>query len=294
MYKIHDTGFLKEQMAITSPDRVMFVPKQLEWESDNVHLYVVEHEKYGGLLAFWTQSTFEGTGNNHLVFAGSRDGGKTWSAPLGIGDMRGRVYDARVFDGDIYVLMQQGKDPSKGTITEYHMFKSTDCGESFTDIAVLPFRPTFDVSCYYGTMEILHDGRMIVYVYYDREDETRVTFATSGDMGVTWSSPAETRFAKRIRNMQLIAFENSYFCFGRSGSHGEDAEQGHIIVYCSADGVNWDEGHYLKMRTASAGAYSNAILVHDGDKTRLLYHASHAYYRSRTNVFQWFIDAQKE
>ena len=81
MYKIHDTGFLKEQMAITSPDRVMFVPKQLEWESDNVHLYVVEHEKYGGLLAFWTQSTFEGTGNNHLVFAGSRDGGKTWSAP---------------------------------------------------------------------------------------------------------------------------------------------------------------------------------------------------------------------
>jgi len=81
MAHIHNPEYLKSQMKLTSPDYVMFVPKQLEWESDNVHLYVVEHEKYGGLLAFWTQSTFEGTGNNHLVMAGSRDGGKTWTAP---------------------------------------------------------------------------------------------------------------------------------------------------------------------------------------------------------------------
>ncbi len=81
MFTIHDKKHIEEQIAITSPDYVMFVPEQLEWESDNVHLYVVEHEKYGGLLAFWTQSTFEGTGNNHLVFAGSRDGGRTWSKP---------------------------------------------------------------------------------------------------------------------------------------------------------------------------------------------------------------------
>ena len=81
MATVHDKDFIDTQIKITSPDHIMFVPKQLEWESDNVHLYVVEHEKYGGLLAFWTQSTFEGTGNNHIVMAGSRDGGNTWSAP---------------------------------------------------------------------------------------------------------------------------------------------------------------------------------------------------------------------
>lgn len=81
MATIHSREFLSEQIKLTNPDYVMFIPEQLEWESDNVHLYVVEHEKYGGLLAFWTQSTFEGTGNNHLVMAGSRDGGKTWSKP---------------------------------------------------------------------------------------------------------------------------------------------------------------------------------------------------------------------
>lgn len=81
MATIHSKEYLDKQMALTDPDYVMFIPDQLEWESDNVHLYVVEHEKYGGLLAFWTQSTFEGTGNNHLVMAESRDGGTTWSKP---------------------------------------------------------------------------------------------------------------------------------------------------------------------------------------------------------------------
>lgn len=81
MATIHSKEYLKEQIKLTNPDYVMFIPNQLEWESDNVHLYVVEHEKYDGLLAFWTQSTFEGTGNNHIVFAGSKDGGKTWTKP---------------------------------------------------------------------------------------------------------------------------------------------------------------------------------------------------------------------
>ena len=75
MATIHDKKILDEQMSLTSPDYVMFVPRQIEGESDNVHLYVIEHEGYGGLLAFWTQSTVEGTGNNHVVLAGSRDGG---------------------------------------------------------------------------------------------------------------------------------------------------------------------------------------------------------------------------
>ncbi len=229
---------------------------------------------------------------NRLI---SRDGGRTWSAPLQIGDRRGRIYDARVFGGDIYVLIQQGREPAKGVMTEYHLFRSTDCGESFTDIATLPFRPGFEKSVYYGTMSVLNDGRLIVYVYYDSgADEYRPAYAVSGDMGLTWSAPATAYFAKRIRNPQLIAFENSFFCFGRSGSHGDEEQQGHIIVYCSADGINWDEGHYLKMRTEGAGAYSNAIVVRDGDRKRVLYHASHAYRRSSTNVYQWFIDAEKE
>ena len=67
MATVHSKEYLQKQLALTNPNYVMFIPEQLEWESDNVHLYVVEHEKYDGLLAFWTQSTFEGTGNNNIV-----------------------------------------------------------------------------------------------------------------------------------------------------------------------------------------------------------------------------------
>ena len=81
MATFHDPEFIKQQLSYTKPDYIMFVPRQVEGESDNVHLYVVEHETYGGLLAFWTQSTVEGTGNNHLVMSGSKDGGTTWSEP---------------------------------------------------------------------------------------------------------------------------------------------------------------------------------------------------------------------
>ena len=227
------------------------------------------------------------------TYSKSRDGGKTWGKAKALSQYRGRVYDARVFGGDIYVLAHLGREPMKGVLTSYHLYRSTDCGETFDDISTLPFYPTFDTACYYGTMSVLHDGRLIVYVYYDRGDERHIAYSTSGDMGLTWSRPEESYFAKRIRNMQLIAFENSFFCFGRSGSHGEEQEQGHNVVYCSKDGINWDEGHYLKYRTASAGAYSNAIIVHDGGRERILYHASWAYRRSMTDVYQWFIDAER-
>ena len=112
MATVHDPKFIAEQMALTNPDYVMFVPKRVESESDNVHLYVVEHEQYGGLLAFWTQSTVENTGNNHLVMAGSRDGGKTWDmdyilhtdAPSG--DL-GYPASVELSDGSIFTVYYQ-------------------------------------------------------------------------------------------------------------------------------------------------------------------------------------------
>jgi len=78
---IHDPKHLQEQLQLTHPDFVMYVPTQREYESDNVHLYVVEHNKFGGLIAFWTQSTLENTGDNHLVMSTSKDNGTSWSEP---------------------------------------------------------------------------------------------------------------------------------------------------------------------------------------------------------------------
>ena len=159
MAKIHSAEHLKEQIAITKPDHVMFVPKQLEWESDNVHLYVVEHKKYGGMLAFWTQSTFEGTGNNHLVFAGSRDGGKSWSEPKFIIGSRAMTKDDAKNEaqaswgfpivtrsGRIYLFYYREllgvKDNSRQLTGAFSAIYSDDCGESWSESADIKQRLT--------------------------------------------------------------------------------------------------------------------------------------------------------
>lgn len=76
---MHDPEILQHQIRFTEPEYVMYIPKYKDYESDNVHLHVVDHPQFGGLIAFWTQSTEEGAGDNHTMMARSRDSGKTWS-----------------------------------------------------------------------------------------------------------------------------------------------------------------------------------------------------------------------
>ena len=81
MAELQDRTLIEEQIQFTNPDYRLYVPISTEYDNNNVHLYVVEHEKYGGLIAFWTQSTCENNGDNHVMMSKSKDGGKTWTNP---------------------------------------------------------------------------------------------------------------------------------------------------------------------------------------------------------------------
>jgi len=81
MAESQDRVLIEKQIQFTDPDYRLYVPKSTEYDNNNVHLYVVEHGGYGGLIAFWTQSTCENNGDNHVVMAKSKDGGKTWTEP---------------------------------------------------------------------------------------------------------------------------------------------------------------------------------------------------------------------
>ena len=81
MAELQDRVLIEEQIKFTNPDYRLYVPKSTEYDNNNVHLYVAEHEKFGGLIAFWTQSTCENNGDNHVMMAKSKDGGKTWTEP---------------------------------------------------------------------------------------------------------------------------------------------------------------------------------------------------------------------
>ena len=248
----------------------------------------------GTILLFYL--TCDMATNGHIwepyyepYYSVSRDQGETFSDFRMFVHEPGRIYDACVKDGKIYVLFFANPElPGIAHLKEYEyrLYVSQDNGESFALRSVLPFQST--VNCFYGSMAFSPEGRLIVYIYDDK-DERNLKYTVSRDEGKTWDYPRRTFLEKKIRNPQAAYFHGRYFMHGRSGSYGENA--GHLVLYSSLDGINWDEGTYLKMADQGAGAYSNNLHVHlpDGGE-RLLIQASHAYSGNRTNILHWWID----
>jgi len=221
----------------------------------------------------------------------SFDGGYTWTDAKNISDKRGRVFDALSHDDSILAL-QFCNDASErwtGTTKEhvYSLFTSTDNGETFYKKSELPFN-TKDRG--YGTMEVLSDGGIIVYIY-NINDEQNLEYTISYDNGYTWAEPKTAYFEKKIRNPQMVSINGCYFLHGRSGHFGEGS--GNFVLYSSRDGILWDAGIYLRMQEAGHGAYSNNLVVgkyNSGKSNRLLIQASHAYEQHKTNIVHWWLE----
>ncbi|MBR6708855.1 MAG: exo-alpha-sialidase [Clostridia bacterium] len=217
----------------------------------------------------------------------SEDGGETWSEPKLLCDKRGRVYDALVHDGIIYVLMNDGawdiKTPEEG----YYLYKSEDSGKTFTLVSRLPS----SIGDAYGDIEIMDDGTLICYIY-NQNDEYNLPYHLSHDMGVTWHETGKSYVAKRIRNPQVGKVRGGYILHGRAGCVSHELPP-HFVLYTSADGINWDEGIYLcAIETQSAYYSNNLVLNRDDGSQRVLIQSSVPYDHGRVNVAHWFLDIE--
>ena len=226
------------------------------------------------------------------TFLRSSDGGSTWEDARPMGDEPGRIWDVIYHQGVTYVLelCNDSRIAWYGNLPEHHhaLYVSQNQGRSFTRRSLLPFEST---QRGYGALAFLPDTRLIAYVY-NQTDEQHLDYVISPDAGQTWGEPQTAHFAKQIRNPQMAAFRDGFVMHGRSGSKGADEIKGHFVLYASLDGIHWDEGRYLQMRIAGAGAYSNNVLVHSPDgrgPERLLIQASHAYEKSMTNICHWWL-----
>jgi hypothetical protein len=112
---------LLEEMKLTinstKPDYVAFIPRVIDPtinDTGNEHFLVFDGPD-GSLMAIWTQSTGEGNPDQHIVFAQSKDDGKTWSSPKlicgpakpGQGLIASWAYPMVSKSGRIYVLYSQ-------------------------------------------------------------------------------------------------------------------------------------------------------------------------------------------
>ncbi len=265
--------------------RAVMCEKAVRTDDGNILLFNLEHENSEDYNWRWKPIDVPTCMRSH-------DGGRTWSDAKQVGDETGRIWDAMIHEGVIYVLelFNDSREKWYGCSREHHysLYVSTDSGQSFARRSILPFAI---MGRGYGTMEILPHGDLIAYVY-NTNDEKNLEYTISSDNGHTWSNPQKSFFAKQIRNPQMADFKDGYVLHGRSGNHGDAEIKGHFVLYTSSNGINWDEGRYLKMQTAGPGAYSNNVLVHDPEHKkppRLLIQASHAYELSKTNVYHWWL-----
>lgn len=102
----------------TEPDYVVYKPDSLESaEAHNQH-FIVFAGLDGSLMAIWTQHTFEGAGNHHIVFSRSDDDGHSWQEPVTIAGSSEREITKQASwafpmvskSGRIYVLYNKSTD----------------------------------------------------------------------------------------------------------------------------------------------------------------------------------------
>jgi len=217
----------------------------------------------------------------------SEDGGNTWSEPISICDKKGRIYDAIVHEGVIYVLMLANDDfLAQKPEHRYYIYESRDAGKSFSLLSELP-GDTKDRA--YGSMTLRYDGSLICYTY-NSADEFNMDYYVSYDMGKTFSEQGKSYCEKRIRNPQVVRTKNGYLLHGRSGCVEKDLPM-HFVLYTSDDGINWDEGTFLYRKEGQTAYYSNNLLIKGDDgKERVIIQSSIPYSKGCVNIAHWLID----
>ena len=217
----------------------------------------------------------------------SEDGGETWQSATVICDKKGRIYDAIVRDGAIYLLMLANVDfLAEKPEHRYYIYKSEDHGKTFSLQGELPGDTKGHA---YGSMVIREDGALICYEY-DSTDEFNMVYHISRDMGKTWEESGRSSCAKRIRNPQVARVNGGYILHGRAGCVTKDLPM-HFVLYTGTDGVHWDEGRYIYACEGQTAYYSNNIVLDsENGAQRVLIQASVPYSKGCVNIAHWVME----
>ena len=219
----------------------------------------------------------------------SNNGGENWSKPKKFCDCKGRIYDAMIIEGKIYVLMLANDDfATSKPEHRYQLYVSVDEGESFSLLSELPGEYLHHA---YGSMELLPDGSLICYAY-NEQDEFNLDYWISRDAGLSWTEQSKSFCKRRIRNPQVARVKGGYILHGRSGCVDSSLPM-QFVLYTSQDGIHWDDGTMLCDKRGNAAYYSNNLVMNrDDGSQRVLIQASVSYDKGRVNIAHWIMEFQ--
>ena len=217
----------------------------------------------------------------------SDDAGESWSEPRKLCEQKGRIYDAMIIDGSIYVLMLANDDfATSKPEHRYQIYVSHDQGESFRLLSELPGEYLRHA---YGSLERLPDGSLICYTY-NEQDEFHLDYWISRDKGVSWPERGKSFCKRRIRNPQVARVKGGYILHGRSGCMDASLPM-QFVLYTSEDGLHWDDVIILCDKRGNAAYYSNNLVMNrDDGSQRVLIQASVTYEAARVNIAHWMLE----
>ena len=195
----------------------------------------------------------------------SHDFGKTWSKPFEFSPWEGRIYDAVVRDGVIYVL-QLCNPEHVATKPEhlYRLFASSDCGKSFHLESIVDIET---IGHAYGALQFRPDGSLVAYAN-DIWNGYLLAESVSDDLGRSWRRLPSVRLKEGIRNIQVSRLGDGYVIHGRAFRDSKFGKG--QAIYTSKDGLNWDDGILLEPEKVCC-YYSNMLpLKHPDGKEELL------------------------
>ena len=221
----------------------------------------------------------------------SLDGGKSWGEPKALCSYKGRVYDAIVHNGIIYVILfcNDATVSFLGNKPEhvYRLYASKNGGESFEEICVVPTETTRR-----SYASIIFDGEERMHFYtYDRDAEHDPDHLVSTDYGRTFEILGKCHLAKGSRNIQT-AYINGIFVLH---CRGEEINRNKFALYTSENGHDWDEGEFIDKTDFDTCFYSNNLLLKDENGAeRLLIQYSHSYFEKSVNVRHMWLTIERE
>ena len=258
---------------------------------DGIHTISVEKCVYhnGVLTCFAIRNTQAGDiccepWDTPLVLQ-SYDLGKTWEKPFEFSPWRGRIYDAKVKDGVIYVLQFCNPDfTSERPEDRYRLFTSTDNGKSFQVCSEVDIET---INHAYGALNFLADGTLLAYAC-NIKNSYLLAVSRSFDNGKNWEKLPSIQMKHGIRNVQIAPLGDGYIIHGRAGL-GAEWGKGQVI-YTSVDGLNWDDGILLDTEK-QACYYSNMQPLKD----KIILHYSDLYNQEvAVNVMQRTLSLEKK
>jgi hypothetical protein len=217
----------------------------------------------------------------------SSDFGKTWSEPVEFSKYQGRIYDACVHDGVIYVLQFCNPVFETERPDDYKLFASYDNGKSFLEVSSVEIDSRGHI---YGALQFTTDGRLLAFAN-DHKDSYNLSVCESSDLGRTWRKLPDIRLSEGIRNVQMSRLGNGYVMHGRA-CRGLTWGKG-FVFYSSQDGINWDDGILLEEEKQCCYYSNNLLLTMPDGKERLLVQYSDLYpceYANSVNVMHLFAE----